>query len=59
MVVVNPDDNLTVAMGRFEQMDIDEMPVVDTLNPRKLVGMLKKGDIIAAYNRALLKKHSL
>jgi CIC family chloride channel protein len=58
VLVLYPDDNLTTAMRHFATMDIDEIPVVSRENPRKVVGMLRRGDVIAVYNREILRRHS-
>ncbi|NOZ24494.1 MAG: chloride channel protein [Nitrospirae bacterium] len=58
VLVLTPDDNLTTAMKHFALMDIEEIPVVDPDNRKKVVGMLRRGDVIAIYNREILRKHS-
>ncbi len=59
VLVITPEDNLTTAMKQFALMDIEEIPVVATDNPKKVVGMLRRGDVVAVYNREILRKHSL
>ena len=59
VLVLTPDDNLTTAMKNFALMDIEEIPVVAPDNNRKVVGMLRRGDVIAIYNREILRKHSI
>ncbi len=56
VITMNSDQNLYEAMGKFESKDIDQIPVVDKHNPRKVMGMLKRTDVIRAYQNALLEK---
>jgi CIC family chloride channel protein len=52
---VTPEDNLNTALKRFTSLNLDELPVVDPDQPRKLLGMLRRRDTIAAYNQQLTK----
>ncbi len=36
--------------------DIGQLPVVDKDNPKRVVGMLKRTDVIVAYNNAVLRR---
>ncbi|KJR42863.1 chloride channel protein EriC [Candidatus Magnetoovum chiemensis] len=58
VIVLKNTDNLKTALELFSIKDIDEIPVVDILNRQKVVGMLHRGDVIAAYNREVLKRQS-
>lgn len=58
VIVLTPDDDLNTAMERFGRKDIEEIPVVDGRDSRRLLGMLKRRDVIAAYNREILKRES-
>ncbi len=53
---VTPEDDLNTALQRFTDLNLDELPVVDTEDPGKLLGMLRRKDTIAVYNR-LLAEH--
>ncbi len=46
--------SLGKALGRMEADDVEEIPVVDDADPRRIVGLLSRADVIRAYNRALL-----
>ncbi len=59
VLVLTPEDNLTTAMKNFALMDIEEIPVVAPDNHKKVIGMLRRGDVIAIYNREILRKHSI
>jgi len=52
-ITVFPDDDLHVAMGRFNLKNIDELPVVDRADPQKLIGMLRRRAITRAYDDKL------
>jgi CIC family chloride channel protein len=56
VIVLKENDNLNTAIERFAVKDIGELPVVDIFNERKIVGMLKRGDVMSAYNRELIKR---
>lgn len=53
---VTEDDTLDVVMRLFSHGDMDEIPVVDPKNPRKLVGSVHKRDVIDVYNREVLRR---
>ena len=50
---VTPDDDLNTAMRRFTERNIDELPVVDPGDGRKLLGMLRRKETIEFYNQRL------
>lgn len=56
VITLTPDDTLYTAMQLFDIKGIDEIPVVETLENRWVVGMLKRRNVISAYNRQALKK---
>ena len=56
VITLTPDDSLYTAMQLFDIKGIEEIPVVETLENRWVVGMLKRRDVIAAYNRQVLKR---
>ncbi len=56
VITLTPDDSLYTAMDLFDRKGIEEIPVVETLENRWVVGMLKRRNVIAAYNREILKK---
>jgi CIC family chloride channel protein len=53
IVSVTPDDDLNIAMKRFTELNLDELPVVASGNPFQLLGMLRRRDAIACYNEKL------
>jgi CIC family chloride channel protein len=54
MEVVTPDDSLLDAVARMGLRDVDFVPVVDPDDPRRLLGLLGRGDIMEAYRTNLL-----
>ncbi len=56
VIVLYPGENLNAAVERFSLKDIDEIPVVGRDNPKKVIGMVSRRDVITAYNKEVLKK---
>ncbi len=52
-VVLFRDDSLAGAMSAFSRAEREILPVVD--QQRKIVGLLRRGDLIAHYNRKILQ----
>ena len=48
-------DNLKDALAKLAYRSIEQLPVVDTRDPKKLVGILTRRDIITAYNKAIFR----
>ena len=51
---VTPGDDLNTALRRFTELNLDEIPVVDANDPKQLLGMLRRKDVIGRYNFAML-----
>jgi chloride channel protein, CIC family len=51
VLTVAPGDDLHVALRRFTQKNIDEIPVVDPEQPGRILGMLRRKEVIAAYHQ--------
>jgi CIC family chloride channel protein len=56
VITLTTDENLYDAMGKFGIKDIGQLPVVERDNPKRVVGMLKRTDVIVAYNNAVLRR---
>jgi CIC family chloride channel protein len=56
VLVLTPDENLYSAMSLFDLKGIEEIPVVESTDNRWVVGMLRRRDVIARYNRELLNR---
>ena len=58
VVVAHPDESLNDAFRKLGLRDVGRLPVVDRDNPRKLLGLVTRKNIISAYNKALLRRHT-
>ncbi|WP_245523295.1 chloride channel protein [Syntrophotalea carbinolica] len=54
VVTVSTGDNLDQAMRKIGYRNIEQLPVVDERNGRKLIGIVSRRDMVSAYNRALM-----
>ncbi|MGC8781423.1 MAG: CBS domain-containing protein, partial [Anaerolineae bacterium] len=54
VLTVFPDDTLDDALRHFGALDVGRIPVVDRQNPRRPLGVLRRGDIVQAYSHALV-----
>lgn len=50
VLTVTPHDDLHTALRRFTQKNIDEIPVVEDGNSRRIIGLLTRKDVIGAYH---------
>lgn len=50
---VTPEDSVLTALRRLGAQDVDYLPVVAIRNRRRLVGIVSRHDLTAAYERAL------
>lgn len=55
VVSVAPDDDLNTALTRFTALNVDELPVLDPESPDRLLGIIRRKETIAAYNRKRLE----
>ncbi|MBI5017950.1 MAG: chloride channel protein [Deltaproteobacteria bacterium] len=58
VVTVYPDESLRDALSKIGFRNIEHLPVVSRQDPREILGMLSRRDVVAAYNKALVE-HSL
>ncbi len=56
VIMLTPDHNLYDAMQLFDVKGIEEIPVVEDLDVPWVLGMLKRRDVLAAYNHEVLKR---
>jgi CIC family chloride channel protein len=52
---LTPDDNLHTALRLYTQKQVDEIPIVEAEKSRRVVCMLRRGEVIAAYDRQMDK----
>jgi CIC family chloride channel protein len=55
-VVAYPDEPLWAALKRLGVRDLGRLPVVDRDDPRRLVGVLRRRDVIRAYNLGIMRR---
>ena len=55
----DPNENIGVAMRRLGTRDIGRLPVVARDNPRRLLGVLRRVDVVRAYDVALTRRTEL
>ncbi len=58
LVVAHPTESLNEALRKLGLRDVGRLPVVDEENPRKLLGLITRKNIISAYNKELLRHHT-
>lgn len=56
VVTVSTDDDLYTALGKISRYDFSTLPVVSPNDPKQLVGIVSRRDVIGAYEKAVLKK---
>ncbi len=56
VITVDAADNLNDAMARFTEIDIEQLPVVSADDPRKVIGMISRMDVMATYKKEVLKR---
>jgi chloride channel protein, CIC family len=56
LVTTRPDESLAQALRGMSQRDVGRLPVVANDDARRLVGVLRRADIIHAYNVALTRR---
>ena len=52
-VTLKPRDELGTAFRRMDAEGLDDVPVVESSGTPRLLGMISRADVIAAYNRAV------
>ncbi|QDV23323.1 H(+)/Cl(-) exchange transporter ClcA [Aureliella helgolandensis] len=55
VITLTPEDDLNAALTRFTALNIDELPVVSPEDSQKILGILRRKETIAAYNRRRLE----
>ncbi len=56
MITVFPDDTLGTALRRMAPRDLSRLPVVARDNPRNFLGVVRRSDIVRAYDAALAQR---
>jgi Mg/Co/Ni transporter MgtE len=53
-IVLNFDDNLETALQKFNKVDLRLIPVVNTYESDKVIGIIRRDTLIDYYNKQLL-----
>ncbi len=56
VITIYPDEPLSKALRLMGERDFGRLPVVDRQDPKRLVGLLRRGDMVRAYRHAILRK---
>ena len=56
LLVAYPDEPMWKALKRLGTRDVGRLPVVQDEGSRRLVGVIRRQDIIGAYNQAIVKR---
>ena len=56
VITLTRDESLDEALKKIGLKNIEQLPVVDENNPRKIVGILSRRDVFSAYNKALINR---
>ena len=59
VVVTHENETIGSALRKMGVRDIGRLPVVDSRNPKKMVGMLRRTEVVQAYDAALSKRAGL
>ncbi|RLB96529.1 MAG: chloride channel protein [Deltaproteobacteria bacterium] len=59
VITLSAEDNLENALYLFEKERISFLPIIDPENPKKVLGILKKDDLLHAYKEKVLKDRLL
>jgi len=56
LVVAHPEDSLLELLTKMSGRGVERMPVVDMSNPRQLMGIITRSDILKAYEHSIVRK---
>ncbi len=56
IVSVHPDDTVEVALKRMAPRDLSRLPVVAAGTPQHLIGMIRRNDIVRAYEIGAMRR---
>lgn len=59
LLVTYPDEPIGAALRSMSQRDLGRLPVVAREDPRRLLGMLSRADVIRAYDIALTRRAAI
>jgi len=56
LIVTTPQESLYEAVKKMDRAGIRQLPVVDPQDPERLLGIITRKDVVAAYNREMVKR---
>ena len=56
LVTICPDDEMSVALERMRPRDLGILPVIDRREPSRLIGVIRRRDIVRAYHLCSIRK---
>lgn len=56
LILAYPHEPMWVALRRLGTRDLSRLPVVEEEGSRRLVGVVRRADIVRAYNQAIVKR---
>ena len=56
---IHINDTLSIALRKLIVSGFDELPVINEREPRKILGMVSRGDVLKAYSTGMQKALSL
>ncbi|MCP3982109.1 MAG: chloride channel protein [bacterium] len=56
LVTCHPDETLDVVLRKMGPRDLSRLPVVARDDPRRLLGVIRRNDLVRAYNLALSRR---
>ena len=56
LITVTPEDDLDLVFQKFGQKNIEEIPVVSPEEPSRVIAMVRRKDVIEAYNKEILRR---
>jgi CIC family chloride channel protein len=59
VLTVHPDEPMWVALKRLSTRDVGRLPVVDRQNPYRLLGLIRRSDIVRAYRVGINRRLDL
>lgn len=59
LLVTEPEETIGEVLRKMGVRDIGRLPVVDPRHPKRILGMLRRSDVIRAYEVALSKRAAL
>jgi CIC family chloride channel protein len=59
LVTAQPDEPMWVALKRMGPRDLSSLPVVDPTSPQKLLGIIRRRDIVRAYNLGIMRRQEI